>query len=80
MDPVILSDDIAADSNKKILADTSWEEFGSIHMINFRILKIFLSTGGKRPQGFITDLKSGRKLPLEVLDLRFNTLPAFWSR
>lgn len=54
MDPVLLSDDIAADINKKILADTSWEEFAGIQKINFRILKILLSTGRKRPQSLIT--------------------------
>lgn len=55
MGSVLLSDDIAADSNKKFLADTSWEEFASTQKINFRILKIFLSIEGKQNQGLITE-------------------------
>lgn len=48
MDPVLLSDDITADTIKKILADTNQDEFASTREISFRIQKMSINIGGAR--------------------------------
>ena len=51
MDPVLLSDDVTADTGKKFLADTNREEFASTWEISFRIQKILINSEGKEKQG-----------------------------
>lgn len=53
MDPVLLSDDMTADTVKNFLADTNQEEFASTGEMNFRIQKILVNTGGEEKLGAI---------------------------